>query len=57
MSLKAFEFAPVEEGYQYELARGYIVVAEVPNFPHMRQAAYIRKRLDRYDGDSPGIVY
>lgn len=57
MSLRAFEFAQVEEGYLYELARGYIVVSDVPNFSQMRQAALIRKRLDRYDGDNPGIVY
>jgi hypothetical protein len=36
MSLRAFEFAPVEEGHLYELARGYIVVSEVPNSPHSR---------------------
>ena len=30
MSLKAFEFVQVKEGYLYELARGYIVVSEVP---------------------------
>lgn len=57
MSLKAFEFAEVEEGYVYELARGYIVVSEVPNFAHMRQASLIRKRLDVYDDANPGIVY
>ena len=29
MTLKAFEFAPVEDGYLYELQRGYVVVSEV----------------------------
>lgn len=57
MSLKAFEFAQVEEGYLYELARGYVVVSEVPNFAHMRQSSLIRKRLDVYDSMNPGIVY
>lgn len=57
MSLKAFEFAPVEEGYAAELARGYLVVSEVPNFAHMRRTAFIRKRLDHYDGQNPGAVY
>ena len=33
MSLKAFEFAPVEPGYLYELARGYVLVSEVANVP------------------------
>ena len=57
MSLKAFEFAQVEDGYIYELARGYIVVSEVPNFAHARRSAFIRKHLDRYDLENPGAVY
>ncbi|HXD87739.1 MAG TPA: Uma2 family endonuclease [Urbifossiella sp.] len=57
MSLRAFEFAEVEEGYIAELARGYLVVSEVPNFPHARRAALIRKRIDQYDGANPGIIY
>ncbi|MBI3823847.1 MAG: hypothetical protein HY289_14355, partial [Planctomycetes bacterium] len=32
MSLRAFEFAEVQEGYLYELARGVIVVSEVANY-------------------------
>ena len=43
MSLKAFEFAQVEEGYLYELARGYVVVSEVPNYPHAAMVAVIRR--------------
>src|SRR5437899_495484 len=38
MSLRAFEFAKTEDGWAYELAREYVVVTEVPNFPHARQA-------------------
>ena len=57
MSLKAFEFAEVEDRYICELARGYVVVSEIPNFPHMRQASLIRKRLDVFDVANPGIVY
>jgi Uma2 family endonuclease len=58
MSLKAFEFAPVEEdGYLYELARGYIVVSEVANFPHARRTAFIRKRLDHYHVENPSALY
>lgn len=57
MSLRAFEFAQVEEGFVAELSRGYVVVSEVPNFHHMRQASLIRKRLDQYDGNHPGIIY
>src|SRR5262245_3017460 len=48
MSLRAFEFAPVEEGYLYELARGYVVVSEVANFPHARRVEYIRTCLGHF---------
>ncbi|HWY86651.1 MAG TPA: Uma2 family endonuclease [Gemmataceae bacterium] len=57
MSLKAFEFAQVEDGYLYELARGYIVVSEVPNFPHARRTALIRKHLDHYHVEHPDALY
>ncbi len=57
MSLKAFEFVETEEGWHYELARGYVVVSDVPSFPHMRRASLIRKRVDQYDGASPGLIY
>jgi Uma2 family endonuclease len=57
MSLKAFEFAPVENGYLYELARGYIVVSEVANFPHARRTAFIRKHLDHYHVEHPDALY
>jgi Uma2 family endonuclease len=57
MSLKAFEFAPVEEGYLYELARGYIVVSEVANFPHMRRVGMMRRHLDHYFVENPDRIY
>jgi len=57
MSLKAFEFAEVKEGYLYELARGYIVVSDVPNFPHMRRVSLMRRRLDVYYEANPGTIY
>jgi Uma2 family endonuclease len=57
MSLKAFEFAKVEDGYLYELARGYIVVSEVASFPHMRRVGLIRRHLDYYAVMNPGRVY
>jgi hypothetical protein len=53
MSLLAFEFAEVEEGYRYELARGYVIVSEVPNFPHMRRVAVIRDQLVLYKVTNP----
>jgi len=57
MSLRAFEFAEVEEGYLYELARGYIVVAEVPNFYHGAQTDLIQDYLRAYKVDHPGAIY
>lgn len=57
MSLKAFEFAKTEDGYHYELSRGYIVVSEVPNFPHMRRVNFIRRLLDHYFVDHPSRIY
>ena len=57
MALKAFEFAQSEPGYLYELARGYIVVSEVANFPHARRAAFIRKHLDHFHVENPDALY
>ena|SRR5438067_254249 len=53
MSLKAFEFAPVNDGYVYELARGYIVVSEVANYLHALLTAFIRERLGIFHGEHP----
>lgn len=57
MSLKAFEFAPVEEGYLYELARGYIVVSEVANYVHAAQASFIRTELGVYHRANPKALH
>jgi len=57
MSLKAFEFAETEEGRLYELARGYIVVSEVPGFSHMRCVGVLRRHLDHYQVENPDLVY
>lgn len=57
MSLKAFEFAPVENGYLYELARGYIVVSEVANYPHAWRVAFIRSHLGHYQVMNPRSVH
>ena len=45
MSLKAFEFAQVEDGYLYELARGYIVVSEIPDYYHAMRLSFIQSQL------------
>ena len=57
MSLKAFEFAQVEDGYLYELARGYVIVAEVPNIPHALRTSFIRTHLGHYDVENPNALY
>jgi Uma2 family endonuclease len=57
MSLKAFEFAEVKEGYLSELARGYVVVSEVPNLPHALLTAYLRRHLDHYHVEHPEAIY
>jgi Uma2 family endonuclease len=57
MPLRAFEFAQVEDGYLYELARGYIVVSEVPNYYHALRTAFIRKRLEHYHFENPDAFH
>jgi Uma2 family endonuclease len=57
MSLRAFEFAEVEEGYVYELARGYVVVSEVPNYPHAAMFACIRSLLGHYHVGNPDAIH
>ena len=57
MSLKAFEFAPVEEGYAAELARGYLVVSEVANLPHALQCAALRNHLGHFHIENSGSIH
>jgi hypothetical protein len=57
MSLKAFEFAKVEEGWLAELARGYLVVSEVANYAHGMQIVAIRRPLLVYDAMNPGTIH
>ncbi len=57
MTLKAFEFAEVEEGYLYELARGYVVVSEVPNYPHAAMEAFIRNHLGLHQLVNPDSIH
>src|SRR5438105_1567880 len=57
MSLKKFEFAQVEQGYQYELARGYIVVSEVANYRHAMQITTINESLFVLRAANPGTIH
>jgi hypothetical protein len=57
MSLKAFEFAQVEEGCLVELARGYLVVSEVANYLHAMQIVAIKSLLWAYYNANPGVIH
>jgi Uma2 family endonuclease len=57
MSLRAFEFAEVEEGYLYELARGVIVVGEVANYYHLSQIDVLQEYLQTYKSGHRGIIH
>ena len=57
MSLKAFEFAGVEEGYVAELARGYVVVSEVANYYHQMQIVVINSLLWAHFNSYPGSIH
>jgi hypothetical protein len=57
MSLKAFEFAKVEDGWLAELARGYLVVSEVANYYHGMQILAIKEPLLIYRAMHPGSIH
>jgi Putative restriction endonuclease len=58
MSLREFEFARVEEGHSFELARGYVVVSDLPpSYFHSMQLAVIRTRLGHYSLENPSAVH
>lgn len=57
MSLRAFEFAKTEDGYLYELARGYIVVAEVANYFHGMQIDLILDYLRTFKTSNRGLIH
>lgn len=57
MSLKAFEFAKVEDGYVAELARGYLAVSEVANYAHGMQIVALNRVIFAYDALNPGVIH
>lgn len=57
MSLRAFEFAEVEEGCVLELARGYIAIGEVANYLHAMQIQAILDELYHYRRNTPGVIH
>jgi Uma2 family endonuclease len=57
MSLRAFEFAEVEDGYLYELARGYVIVSEVANYFHASQIDVLQDHLRAFKISRPGLIH
>jgi len=56
MSLADFEHAEVQEGYIYELGRGFITVSDVPNRRHLVQINAIRRQIHAYDAANPSRI-
>lgn len=57
MSMKAFEFAKVDDNCLIELARGYLVVSEVANWNHGSQIIAITDVLHEYKALNRGKIY
>ena len=57
LSLRAFEFVEVQEGYLCELARGFIVVSEVPRYFHAMQLEAIRDEFRDYKKKHAGSIH
>jgi Uma2 family endonuclease len=57
MSLAEFEPAEVQEGYLYELARGVIIVSDVPDQRHFLQVDELREQLSAYRRKQPQQIY
>lgn len=57
MSLKDFEFVKTEEGYHFELSRGYITVSEVANYVHAMLVSMIHEALVRYKIEHPERIH
>jgi Uma2 family endonuclease len=57
MSLKDFEFVETQEGYHYELSRGFITVSEVANIYHALVVSIIRDALGVFKTENPGRIF
>jgi Uma2 family endonuclease len=57
MSLKDFEFIETEEGYHYELSRGYITVSGIAWLDHSMTNAAVRDRLAVFQLTHPGTIF
>ena len=56
MTLDEFVAAEWLGGWLYELARGVVVVTEVPRPAHGRTVRRIARAFDRYDDAHPGLI-
>jgi Uma2 family endonuclease len=56
MTSEEFESATAQEGYQFELIHGRVVVAAAPNLPHFRSVCWLNLRLSIYAMDHPASI-
>ena len=56
LTLDEFIAADDVAGYQYELARGVLVVTQVPRPSHGQIVRRVARTFDRYDQAHPGII-
>ena len=57
MSLKDFEFVETQEGYHYELSRGYITVSQVAKLYHALIIAAVRNQLVVFQIAHPDSIF
>lgn len=57
MSLDEFREIEFEPGYIYELAKGVVVVAELPSYSHMLVVLAIRNALIQYQFANPARIF
>ncbi len=57
MTLQEFLEAEEADGYRYELARGVLEVADVPNDPHGVFVSNLYVGVARYRLDHPGFIH
>jgi Uma2 family endonuclease len=57
MSLKDFEFVETQEGYHYELSRGYITVSQIAKLYHALIVAALHDHLGAYKLAHPGVIF
>ena len=56
MALEEFDHVETRPGYLYELARGVIVVSDIPGLPHMVQVDELRQALAVYRAQNPNQI-